>query len=310
MMAEESDDGGICRDLRIGQLLNSKRRNKMALVNMKEMLEKAKERGYAVGNFDVLSSEMLRGVLLAAEEARAPVILAYGEVFEPVCPMRAFAPMLRAAAEEASVPVVIHLDHSRSVEYIKKALDNGFTSVMIDSSDKPFQENIEITKAVVELCKPFSVSVESELGHVGGLEGYSYGTEGQDAEEGLTRVSEAVEFAGATGIDALAVAIGTVHGVYRSKPRLNLKRLMELKEAVATPLVMHGGSGLSDDDFRSAIRFGITKTNIFTDLTLAAMKSMEKSAGKDYLPRCLDVISAVKDEALRKMELFGSAQKG
>jgi fructose-bisphosphate aldolase class II len=281
----------------------------MALVNMKEMLQKAKEHGYAVGNFDVLSSEMLRGVMLAAEETGAPVILAYAEVFESVCPMREFAPMLRAAAAEASVPVAIHLDHSRSVEYIKKALDNGFTSVMIDSSDKLFEENIEITKTVVELCRPFDVSVESELGHVGGLEGYSYSAGEQDAEEGLTRVSQAAEFSAVTGIDALAVAIGTVHGVYKSEPKLNLKRLAELKEAVKTPLVMHGGSGLSDDDFRSAIRLGITKTNIFTDLTLAAMKSMEKSAGKDYLPRCMDVVLAVKGEAVRKMELFGSAAK-
>lgn len=282
----------------------------MALVNMKEMLKKAREHRYAVGNFDVLSSEMLRGVMLAAEEAKASVILAYGGVFESVCPMREFAPMLRAAAEGASVPVAIHLDHSRSVDYIRKALDNGFTSVMIDSSDKSLQENIEITKNVVELCKTYSVSVESELGHVGGLEGYSYGESEQDAQEGLTLVPEAVEFVNTTGIDALAVAIGTVHGIYKSNPMLNLKRLTELKEAVDIPLVMHGGSGLSDEDFRSAIRLGITKTNIFTDLTIAAMKGMKQSTGEDYLPRCLAAVLAVKEETIKKMELFGSAGRG
>lgn len=279
------------------------------LVNFNEMLHKAKEGGYAVANFDVFSSEMLRGVIEAAQEKNAPVILAYAPVFESICPMEEFAPMLRAAAQRAAVPVAVHLDHARKIEVIQKALQNGFTSIMLDASDLPFEENVDLTKKAVGLCRPLSVSVESELGHVGGLEGYSYSGSEAQIEEGYTVVSEAIRFASETGTDALAVAIGTVHGVYKAEPKLNLQRLSELSAALDVPLVMHGGSGLSDDDFRSAIHQGITKTNIFTDLTLAAWQAMQASGLEYYFDRCTAAVSAIREEAIKKIELFGSAGK-
>jgi fructose-bisphosphate aldolase class II len=279
------------------------------LVNMNEMLHKAKDGGYAVANFDVFNSEMLRGVMEAAQEKSSPVILAYAEVFEPICPMEEFTPMLRAAARRASVPVAVHLDHARKFETIQKALDNGFTSVMLDASDLPLEENIALTKKVADLCRPLSVSVESELGHVGGLEGYSYSGSESEIEEGYTVVSEAVRFVRETGADALAVAIGTVHGVYRAAPKLNLKRLAALRSALDVPLVMHGGSGLSNDDFISAVRLGITKTNIFTDLTIAAWRAMRESGSEYYFERCSAAVTAIKEEAFKKIDLFGSAGK-
>lgn len=275
----------------------------MALVNMNEMLEKARANHYAVGNFDICSGELLRGVLRAAQEKNAPVILAYAEVFEPVLPMSEFAPMLRAAAQQADVPVAIHLDHARTVEYIKKAVEHGFTSVMLDASDRPLNENIAMTREVVGLCRPLGVSVESELGHVGGLDGYDY------HGDGYTVVEEAVRFVAETGVDALAVSIGTVHGVYQSEPKLNLGRLKELRAAVDVPLVMHGGSGLSDGDFKETVRLGVTKTNIFTDLTIVAFEAMEQSKDTDYLGRCMSAVDAVKKETEKKMELFGCIGK-
>ncbi len=281
----------------------------MALVNMNEMLNNAKKGGYAVPNFDVLSSEMLRGVLDAAQEKSSPVILAYAEVFEPICPMEEFTPMLRAAAERAGVPVAVHLDHARRFEYIQKAVDNGFTSVMLDASDLPLEENIALTEKVVRLCHPLGISVESELGHVGGLEGYTYSDHNPEDESGYTVVSEAVKFISETKADALAVAIGTVHGVYKAAPKLNLQRLSELRQAVDVPLVMHGGSGLSDDDFRSAVKAGITKTNIFTDLTIAAWQAMLDCKTEDYLSRCTAAVSAIREEAIKKIELFSSAHR-
>ncbi len=281
----------------------------MALVNMKEMLKKAQREGYAVANFDILNGEMLRGVINAAEEKKAPVILAYAEVFEPISPMEEFAPMLRAAAERATVPVAVHLDHARTIRYIEKAVEHGFTSVMLDASDQPFAENIAMTRKVVELCAPHRISVESELGHVGGLEGYAYGGAEDAPEDGYTVVAEAAEFVRETGIDALAVAIGTVHGVYKSEPKLSMERLTELRQAIEVPLVMHGGSGLADDDFRRAIKKGITKTNIFTDLTLRAIEAMKENQSQEYFNINTAVIDAVCKEAIRKIMLFGSAGK-
>ncbi|MEF9990202.1 MAG: class II fructose-bisphosphate aldolase [Christensenellaceae bacterium] len=276
----------------------------MALVNMNEMLQKAKNGKYAVANFDVFNVEMLCGVLNAAQQKNSPVILAYAEVFEPLMKLELFAKMAIACAKDASVPVCLHLDHARGIEFIKKAVDNGFTSVMIDASDKSFAQNVAATKEVVALCAPKNISVESELGHVGGLEGYETG---YGDELTYTQVAEAAEFIKQTGIDALAVSIGTVHGVYKSEPKLNLQRLQELCAALSVPLVMHGGSGLSEDDFRNAVKFGITKTNIFTDLTIAAQNCINHDLL--YFDQCMAIEQAVCDEAIKKLELFSSVGK-
>ena len=275
----------------------------MALVNLSRMLQDARENSYAVANFTLFNEEMMRGTVLAAEALRAPVIVAYAEVFEALIPMELFMPMLLEQARAASVPVAVHLDHARSIDYVKKAIDNGFTSIMIDASDLPLEENIKTTQAVVTLCEPHSISVEAELGYVGGLDGYSY--EG----DGYTSVEEAIRFTQETGVNALAVSVGTVHGVYKSEPVLQLERLAELKAAIDTPLVLHGGSGLSDQDFRNVIAGGIAKLNIYTDLMLRAAEEMKGHESKTYLDKCIAAAGAIQDESEKKIRLFGSDGK-
>ncbi len=279
----------------------------MSLYNLKKILENAGRERYAVGNFDVFNIEMLIGVLEAAEETRSPVILAYGEGFEELIPMESFAKVMVDMACRATVPVAVHLDHAVSLEMILRAVHSGFTSVMIDASDKPLAENVEITKRVVQICRVFDLSVEAELGHVSGLKGL-YGSD----EYIYTDVEEAKRFSEETGIDALAVAIGTVHGVYMNEPRLNIERLKKISEVVHQPLVLHGGSGLSPDDFKNTIINGISKINIFTDLTLAATKYICEGAKDEEMPyigQCVNIARAVKREAIKKMEIFGSCGK-
>ena len=279
----------------------------MSLCNLKTILQKADQEKYGVGNFDIFNVEMLKGVLDAAEETRSPIIIAYGEAFEDLAPMESFSKTIINMAERATVPVAVHLDHAVKFDLIVRAVHCGFTSVMIDASDKTLEGNIEITKKVVDVCRVLDVSVEAELGHVSGL-GKLY----ESDDHIYTDVAEAKYFAEETGIDALAVSIGTVHGVYKEAPRLNLERLKEIRAAVRQPLVLHGGSGLTEQDFKDTIRDGISKVNIFTDLTLAAMDSIRSNAADtkmSYIRQCVEIIEAVKKEAIRKMEIFGSCGK-
>lgn len=279
----------------------------MPLVNLSNMLKKADQEKTAVGNFDVFNIEMLKAVLGAAEETRSPVILAYGEVFEDYIDILHFARLAVSMAQSASVPVALHLDHAVKFSSIIKAVDSGFTSIMVDASDKPLEENIAVTQKVMDVCRVLDVSVEAELGHVSGIEGLY-----ENDEYIYTDPLEAKRFVEQTGVDALAVAVGTVHGVYKSKPRLNLARLREIKAAAGIPLVLHGGSGLSDEDFRQTIECGVSKINIFTDLTLAAMGNIRENAADaslSFMSQCLKMTDAVKQEAVKKMRLFGSAGK-
>ncbi len=276
----------------------------MALVNITQMLLDAKKGKYAVGHFDVINAEMLNGVLKASIQKNAPVILAFAEAFEPLISIEEFAPLAISAAKNANIPVALNLDHANNIEYIRRAVDCGFTAVMMDASDKPFEQNVALTNEVIALCAPKGISVEAELGHVGGLEGYA---EGYDDDFVYTEVEEAREFVKRTGVNALAVSIGTVHGVYKSAPKLNLERLDELNAALDVPLVMHGGSGLTDDDFRNAVARGITKTNIFTDLTIAAMTALKNTKETVYLNQCREIVDAVRVETIKKIDLFGTA---
>lgn len=282
----------------------------MALVNTSQMLTYAKKERYSIANFDVFNIELLRGVLSAAEQMRSPVILAWANAFSRFCPMEEFAPAAIAAANRASVPVALHLDHAANLDLIKRAIDCGFTSVMLDASEQPFETNVQLTKEVVEYCHPQNISVEAELGHVGGLEGQRFANAPAD-ETAYTNVQEAKEFVKQTGVDTLAVAIGTVHGTYKATPKLSLERLEELNAALDIPLALHGGSGLSDEDFRAVISRGIAKTNIFTDLTVAAVNYTIQNASDQapYLALCLGVTEAIQQEAIKKIELFGSKDK-
>jgi len=280
----------------------------MSLVNLAELLKPANEQKYAVGAFDVFSIEMASAVIRAAEETKSPVILAYVEAFDTLVSMESYVAFLRRLAEDASVPVCIHLDHATNLEIIQRAVRCGFSSVMIDASDKSFEENIAATAEVVGICKPLGISVESELGHVSGNEGMYADDTGV-----YTEVESAKEFVDRTGVDALAVAIGTIHGVYKSTPVLSFDRCAQIKSATNNlPLVIHGGSGLSDEDFRKVIAAGINKVNIFTDLTIAAMEYLtndEITNKTHYFSASMQVTEVIKQATIAKLQRFGCIGK-
>jgi len=282
------------------------------LVNLDQVLGKAKAEKYAVGLFNTHDTDMLEAAISAAEEAHSPIIIGTAEVLLPYGDLPLVAPALVAAAKRATVPVVVHYDHGLTFEKTMEALKLGFSSVMYDASAKPYDENIAETKEVVKIAHAFGATVEGEIGHVG------LAADGDDKNGQYTTVEEAVDFQTKTGVDALAVAVGTAHGVYKSKPCLQFGRITELKAAVAAPLVLHGGSGLSDDDFRQAIDCGIAKLNIHTDMVVAGMKAMReqcachdaaKPATWDYLDTRKAKVEAIKQVVARKLQLFGSVNK-
>lgn len=278
----------------------------MSLVNLAEILKDAKQRKYGIGMFNCVNLEMVRAIIGAAEQEKSPVILSCAEVHLPYGPLKMLAPIMVKAAGEAKVPVAVHFDHGMTFELIVQTMHLGFTSVMFDGSTLPYEENIAKTAKIVRLARIFGASVEAELGHVGSGEGADEGSGAM-----YTNVNQAKDFTERTGIDALAVAIGTVHGEYKSKPRLDLERLKEISSKVNVPLVLHGGSGLSDDDFKNCIARGICKINIFTDMSLAAGRSLREATGRsiNYLELIDSTKDAIKDEVVKKMRLFGSVNK-
>lgn len=231
----------------------------MSLVNMTDMLKQAEEKNYAVGSFSVLNMEMIIGTIKAAEELKAPIILQIAEGRLGYAPLALMAPMMLSAARAASVPVAVHLDHGLRVPTIQYALDLGFTSVMFDGSKVSLQENIETTKKVIQLARQYGATAEAEIGKVGGSEDGS-----EDLELMATPVEDAQRFYEETKVDALAVAIGNAHGVYKSAPQLQFDRLAKLDKVVGTALVLHGGSGITVEDFRKCIDLGIRKINVMT----------------------------------------------
>ncbi len=276
------------------------------LVNLNEVLKKAQKEKYAVGLFNTTDTDMLQAVIEAAEESNSPVILGTAEVLLPYGELKLIAPSVIAAAKRASVPVVVHYDHGLTFERCLEALQLGFSSVMFDGSAKAYGQNIEETKEIVKIAHAFGASVEGEIGHVGEA------AQGDESLENMyTTVAEAKEYIENTGVDALAVAIGSAHGVYKKKPKLNVERLKEIADAVSVPLVLHGGSGLSDDDFKNTIREGIAKVNIFTDLCLAGERAMKDGAEKKlgYLETRNLKVEYIKEAVKHKMSLFGSVNK-
>ena len=277
------------------------------LANMIDMLAKAASEGYGVGNFDVFNTELLKGVMEAAEEANAPVILAYGPPFEKYSPLKYFAPAVKAWAADTDLPVVLHYDHGTSLEGCVHAVECGCNSIMIDASSKPFEENVKMVREVVDFCHPRGIPVEAELGHVGDEGEYSL------ENYGYTDPVQAKEFVLRTGVDFLAVAIGNQHGVYTAEPKINYEVLQAVREAVDVPLVLHGASGIPAEDIRRCCREGITKINIHTDMLLEAIATLKAdlAAGeKSYHTMSAHHTAAVKKVALEKMRLFGSEGKG
>ncbi|MBQ7879343.1 MAG: class II fructose-bisphosphate aldolase [Clostridia bacterium] len=276
------------------------------LVNLNDVLKKAQKENYAVGLFNSTDSDMLQAVIEAAEEMNAPIIIGTAEVLLPYGELKLIAPSVLAAAKRAKVPVVVHYDHGLTFERCIEALKLGFSSVMYDGSAKDYETNIAETREIVKIAHAFGASVEGEIGHVGQA---SDGDE--DLHDMYTTPEEAKAYLDATGVDALAVAIGTAHGVYKKKPMLNLKRLEEIRSTVDVPLVLHGGSGLTDDDFRNSIAKGIAKMNIFTDLCLAGDRAMKEGTekGLGYLETRNLKVQYIKEEVKKKIALFGCANK-
>ena len=273
------------------------------LVTLEEILRDAEERKYGVGLFNMLNLEMARGIIEAAEQERSPLILGVAEVHLPLIPFEYAALIMNDIAKKATVPVCLHFDHGTDYNKIKTAVDAGFSSVMYDGSALPYEENIANTLAVSKMAHLKGVSVEAELGHVGGGEG---GTD-DGIEEMYTRVDQVQDFIKRADIDALAVAIGTAHGKYKTKPVLDISRLAEIYKVSDKPLVLHGGSGLSDDDFRNTIQNGIRKINICTEMCVAAREAYIASANHEIM--FPDAKNAVKDIVVGKMRLFGSTGK-
>lgn len=240
----------------------------MPLVCSKELLADAQKNHYAVGAFNVENMEMIQAVVAAAEMENAPVILQTTPSTLRYADTSLYSAMARTVAEKSSVKVAIHLDHGSSEQLCVQAAKDGYTSLMIDGSKLPLEENIELTKKVVDMAKTFSVcpSVEAELGKLGGKED---DVEVKDGEDTCTDPVEAIEFVEKTGVDSLAVAIGTAHGFYKGTPKLEFERLAQIKEAVSVPLVLHGSSGIPDEDVIKAISLGICKVNFATELRVA-----------------------------------------
>lgn len=236
----------------------------MALVTSKQMLEDAQKGGYAVGAFNVENMEMVKAVIAAAEEMNAPVMLQTTPSTVKYGTLETYYAIVAAEAKKASVPVCLHLDHGSSFELAMQAIRAGYTSIMIDGSHRVFEENIALTRRVVEAAAPNGLPVEAELGKVGGKEDDLDGGSG-----GYTVPEEAAEFVRRTGVSSLAVAIGTAHGVYKGTPKLDVERLKEIRKLVEIPLVLHGASGLSDESVQECIREGICKVNFATELRIA-----------------------------------------
>ena len=266
---------------------------------------KAKEGRYAIPHFNVWNAEMLMGVIDAAEETRAPIIISFGTGFVGNTSFEDFSAMMVSMANKATVPVITHWDHGRSMEIVQNAYNHGMNSVMRDASAFEFEENIRLTKEVVDYFHPIGIPVEAELGHVGNetvyeeaLAGYQY-----------TNPDQAAEFVERTGCDSLAVAIGNQHGVYSSEPKLNFDVVEKVRDAVSVPLVLHGASGISDADIKTAISLGITKINIHTELCQAAMDAVRECVNEPFLALERKVRDAVKQRATEKIRLFGTAGK-
>lgn len=283
------------------------------LVNMNEVLKPAQKGKYAVGLFNAVNIELARGIIAAAEQTGSPVIMGTAEVLFPYGPLEEVSYYLLPMAKKAKVPVVIHLDHGLNKETCLKALESGFTSIMYDCSTDSYDVNVKKVKEMADIAHSYGATIEGELGHVGDNEG---STEGDshltDPSAFFTDPKMAKDYVAKTGVDALAIAVGNAHGAYKFPPKLDFERIRTIAETVDVPLVLHGGSGLTDHDFKQAIREGISKVNIFTDINVAAIRAaadhftaVEKGI-TDVIP---DVVEAVKVESMKKMRLFDSSGK-
>lgn len=281
------------------------------LVNGKRLLEDARDKGYAVGAFNVNNMEIVQAIIEAAEETKSPCILQASQGAIKYAGLDFLFALAKTAADVSTVPVAIHLDHGTDFEQIVQCIRAGFSSIMIDASKYPLEENIETTKKIVEIARPINVTVEAELGKIGGTEDQIVVDE-RDAT--YTDPEEAKIFVERTGVDSLAVAVGTAHGVYKGEPKLDFDRIKALRDAVSCPLVLHGSSGVPYDALRKAISLGIAKVNIDTDLRLSftdGLKAFLKDNPDNFDPRKIlgPARENMKKAVIEKMEVFGSVGK-
>ncbi len=281
----------------------------MPLVNMKDMLQHAYDNRYAVGAFDLVSLDFLQGIMAAAEATRAPVILSLAESHFDYFDFDLILPAVELAAQRATVPVAIHLDHGHSLDSAIHAINSGCNGVMVDASEVALSENIRITKSVVDMAHACGVPVEGELGYVPGVEG-------EDAERhpgkiAYTSLEEAKDYVLQTGVDFLAISIGTVHGRMQGKPDLDFDRLKEINVNLGIPLVIHGGTGLSDEQFVQLIANGVSKINYYTALSDAAANQIRKNTdlngNASYTSLVDSTREAIAKETERCIHLWGSA---
>ena len=278
------------------------------LANLNDVLKPARKNGYAVGLFNTVNLEMALGVIAAAEETHSPVIIGTAEILLPYGPIENLADMLIPIAKRAKVPVVVHYDHGLTFEMCIKTLRLGFSSIMYDCSTESYEDNLKKVSEMSKIAHACGATIEAELGHVGNNP-YD-DNDKPDPSSFFTQPELAKDFSERTGIDALAISVGNAHGAYKLPPKLDFERIKTIAELIPdTSLVLHGGSGLSDDDFHRAIADGISKVNIFTDINVAQVQAVMKNCsdvGRGITEVIPCQVEAVKKETIKKMELFGS----
>ncbi|NLV17364.1 MAG: class II fructose-1,6-bisphosphate aldolase [Syntrophomonadaceae bacterium] len=283
----------------------------MALVSVAELLAKAEAGGYAVGAFNANNMEIVQAIAMAAEKENSPVIMQASQGAIKYAGLEYIVGLVRIAAETTHVPIALHLDHGTSFDQVVRCIRSGFSSVMYDGSQLPLEENIRITQKVIEISRPIGVSVEGELGHIGGTED-DISVDEKDAH--YTDPDEALTFVRETGVDALAIGIGTAHGQYKGEPKLDFERLEKISKLVNVPIVLHGSSGVPDEAIRRAISLGVRKVNIDTNIREAfvagARKVLEDNPA-EIDPR--KILGPGKEGAIElireKIRLFGSGGK-
>lgn len=283
----------------------------MALVTLKELLDDAAERGYAVGSFNMVGFGFLNGILEAAETEKSPVILSIAQVHLPHMDVEQFVPAAINSAERADVPVAIHLDHGYTFDTVIKTIRWGFSSVMYDGSELPYEENLNTTKLVCRIARAAGISVEAELGKLGSAE--ASGETGVIRLKDLTDPDLAGEFVSETGVDALAISVGNAHGFYKTPPKIDFERIKKIKEKVKAALVLHGGTGIPDQDIVTAIKLGIRKINFFTGMTYAAVQRIREfilTEPRGYEWISLEAKNAIREVVRGKMRIFGSSGRG
>ena len=281
----------------------------MGLVTLREILADTREKHYAVGGFNMNSYEDSEGMVMGAARKHSPIIIMTSMACVKYVGLKQLVGMIRGMADTYNIPVCLHLDHATDIDLIKACVGAGYTSVMIDASKKEFEENIAITKSIVDFAHTYGCSVEAELGKLGGRE---ENVVVSDSEKAYTNPDDVPRFVEETGIDALAVAIGTAHGFYKAEPKIDFERLDAITKKTTCPLVLHGGTGVPEEDFRRCVKMGMSKINVGTklkkDYTDALRKALKENPETEYDPRPFmrPVKEACAQAIMAKIDIFGS----